>query len=126
MGQVSKLVMLAGNYFALNTASSLTAKCLQTKPSGEVTTHSTPSSPKPVQANTCLALCSSTSSLPSSTKSEPVPTDSSTTQSSSSPVRKTQRTTSQEDTTPSERKSSTSSSTDSESSLTSAPVSKAS
>merc|ERR1712071_379454 len=105
--QVSKSVMLVGNYSAWNTASSLTAKCLQTKPSEEVTMHSTPSSPKPAQANTCLVQFSSTLNLQSLTKSEPVPTDSSTTQNSSSPGKKMQLTTSQEDTTPSERKSST-------------------
>ena len=103
---VFKSVTLVGNYSVLNTESSLTDKCHQTKPSVVVMMHSTLSSVKLVPENMSQDVYSSISNQPLLTKSELVHTDNSSTQNNLFLVKKMPLTTSLEDIIPLVKKSS--------------------
>merc|ERR1712012_35151 len=106
----------AGSSTASNMASSPTATCPPTRPSG--TTPSRPSSPKLVLASTSQELSSSIWSQLSSMRPDVEPTVNCTIPSNSSTERRTPQTTTPEDTTLSERRLSTWFSTGLGSSLT--------
>merc|ERR1712117_259866 len=106
----------AGSSTASNMASSLTATCPPTRPSG--TTPSRPSSPKLELASTSQEQSSSIWSLLSSMRPDVEPTVNCTIPSNSSTERRTPQTTTPEDTTLSERRLSTWFSTGLGSSLT--------